>query len=192
MNESKREFVERLVAKEELSSDYRQKYEKEVQAMLEKQITGIRRLPYIISLVIGLGLFVLLGIMVVIAPKEIPISGRAIFAAGAVFGLGFAGLSAWILMNGALNLKKHPTAMAGMSWGIAVIIITLAVVAAPRFDDPARGALMIVGALPCLVAAAAFMVSNRIDQAQMKTGEKLLEIEYRLADLADKIGQDNR
>jgi hypothetical protein len=40
--------------------------------------------------------------------------------------------------------------------------------------------------------AAAFVLASRTEQAELRTKEKLLEIEYRLAELSEKIGSSQR
>ena len=49
------------------------------------------------------------------------------------------------------------------------------------------GLRMILSGLVFLVMGAVFLIRHVVEQSELKTREKLLEIEYRLAELADRI-----
>ncbi len=189
MSESHNEFRERLLKAERLNTAFKQKYEQEVRAMLEQKLTGARRWAYIGAAAMGIAFAGLFGTLAIILPREFPIWGRFIFAMGAVFGLTWAVLAGGIVRKGVIKLKTDPTAMAGMSWGLCVIVVTVLMLAQRDFPDPITGVSSLVIGLIFLVMAAVFMIFNRIDQAGLKTQEKLLEIEYRLAELAEEMGK---
>ena len=56
-----------------------------------------------------------------------------------------------------------------------------------KLADPIKGVQMVVNGLVFLMMAAVFMIFSRINQAELNTREKLLEIELRLAEIAEKI-----
>ena len=89
MTKSNKTFRDKLLEMEKPNSALKEKYEREVQAMIEKKLTGLRKLGTVVSLVMGLGFFVLFGTLAVIVPKEFPLWGRAIWAFGALFGSDF-------------------------------------------------------------------------------------------------------
>ena len=132
----------------------------------------------------GLGFTVLFGTVAVIAPAGFPWSGRLIFAAGALFGIGWAVLGIRIVWRGTMNLKTDTAAANGMAWVLVVLVATFAMVSAP---DTIVGLRMIVCSLVFLVLGVAFMTRHVVEQAELKTREKLLEIEYRLAELAETV-----
>ena len=70
MNE--RSFRERLLKTEQVTPALKQRYDQEIQAMLEKQLTGIRRWGWLGSAIMGLGFAVLFGTLAVITPAEFP------------------------------------------------------------------------------------------------------------------------
>ncbi len=192
MNDRHKDFRERLLAAEQVSPTYKEQYEKEVQAMLERKLTRGQRAGYGASAALGVTFLVIFGTAAVMVPREFPILARIGFAVGAVFGLVWAVFAGWIAGKGALDPKKHPTAMVGMGWGFTVIMITLFMLLSSKLPDPTTGIRMVVNGLVFLVFAAVFMISNRIDQAQLKTREKLLEIEYRLAELAETVAKSEQ
>lgn len=71
-----------------------------------------------------------------------------------------------------------------MGWGFTVLVVTVAMVCAP---ENVVGTRMVLSGLVFLVMAAAFLIRHVIEQSELKTREKLLEIEYRLAELADRM-----
>jgi MFS family permease len=189
MNESEKDFRDRLLDAERFSPALKEKYEKEVQEMLEQKLTGVRRWAYICGAAMGVGFALLFGTVAILAPREFPILGRIAFVTGAVFGLAFAGLAGWIAKKGTLKLKTHPVAMAGMAWGFTVIMVVLFMFLGSGLPDPIIGVRMIVIGLVFLVGAAVGLILARVEQAQLKTQEKLLEIEYRLAQMAEQIAK---
>ena len=132
----------------------------------------------------GLGFTILFGTVAVVAPAEFPLLGRLTFAAGALFGLGWAILGIRIYWRGVMNLKTDTTVANGMAWGVVILVSTTAMVSAP---DTIAGLRMIVCSLVFLVGGVAFMTRHVVEQAELKTREKLLEIECRLAELAESV-----
>jgi hypothetical protein len=133
----------------------------------------------------GAGFAVLFGTLAVVAPADFPWWGRLGFGAGALFGVGWAVLGIRVFGRGSLDLKFDAAAYAGMSWGLPVVIVTLAMVSAP---DDLIGLRMILCALVFLVGGAVFLLRHVIELSELKTREKLLAIEYRLAELAERLG----
>lgn len=179
MNES---FRDQLLKMERVTPALKERYEKEVQAMLEKRVTGIRRWVWLGCAVAGVGFAVLFGMLAITAPAEFPLTGRIAFAAGALFGIGWAVLGLRIFRRSSIDLKIDSGAAAGMAWGLPVILVTLFMVSAP---DTIIGLRMIVAGLVFLVMGLAFLLRHVIEQSELKTREKLLEIEYRLAELVE-------
>ncbi len=78
-------------------------------------------------------------------------------------------------------------ASAMVPWCFVVIMATLVLVNAGKFADPIRGVRMLVSILIFLVMAGIFVIRAFIERSELNTREKLLEIEYRLADLTEKM-----
>ena len=182
MNEANRVFRERLLDAEQVTPALKERYHKELQAMLEKKLSGFRRWVWLGSAIMGLGFAVLFGTLAVVEPAEFPPWGRLGFAAGALFGIGWLLLGLKVVWRGSLDLKFDTAAANGMAWGLAVVMVTLAMVFAP---ENTVGLRMILSGLVFLVMGALFVIRHVIEQSELKTREKLLEIEYRLAELTD-------
>ena len=115
-----------------------------------------------------------------------------VFAGGSLFGLAFAAMCVSIAVTGKFSLRKHPPAMAGSAWAFTVIVITMCLVTAPTLSDPAVGNRMLLSGLVFFIMAAVFLLASRTEQSELNLKEKLLEIEYRLAELTEKVDSSRR
>jgi len=188
VNRSDKDISNQLLGIEQWDPVYQERYRKELQKMLEKKLTGVRRWSYIFWIVLGIGFTILFGTVAIIA-RELPVLARVGFAVGAVSGLVWACLAGSIVKRGVFDLKAHPKAMAGLSWVTVVIMVTLFMLIGSRIPDAIKGVQMVVNCLVFLMMAAVFMIFARINQAELNTREKLLEIELRLAEIAEKMSE---
>jgi hypothetical protein len=184
MNSSSHEFRDRLLKMEQASPKLKERYMKEIQAMLEKPLTGIRRWGWLASAGLGLFFLILFGTAAIIAPAEFPWWGRLGFAAGALFGIGWMVLGIRVFWRGSENLKLDSGAAVGMGWGLVVFLVTVDFVWAPH---SIVGVRMLLSGLVFLVFAVVGLLQHAIKQSELKTRDKLLEIEYRLAELAEIV-----
>ncbi len=184
MIDDRHDFSDRLIQCESPTPALHEKYRKEITAMLEKELGPVGRAVWVFWAVFSLALAIIFGSVAVISYGDLPPWVTVGFAAGVVFGLAFGSLSGWIAWSGRINLKSQPSAMVGMSWAFVVLMTTLVLVFAP---DSIVGIRMLVSILIFLVMAAVFMLANRAEQVELRTKEKLLEIEYRVAELGEHL-----
>ena len=177
-------FRKRLLELEQPTPALRERHEREMQAMFDQPLTGIRRWSWLGAAVMGTVFALLFGTLAIVAPAEFPWYGRVVFAAGALFGIGWAIVGTRVFARGRLNLKADTATAAGMTWGLPVIVVTVALVWAPQ---DIAGVRMILFGLVFLVMGGAFLIRHVVEQSELKTRERLLEIEYRLAELAEAI-----
>ena len=189
MSEAKHGFGNVLAELQPVSAGMKEKYQREIQAMYEKQLTGYRRGVWLVAAVMGVGFAMLFGTMAVIMPEGFPLLGRLGFAAGALFGLGWTVLGLRIFRRGSLNLKVVTLAAAGMGWGLPLTVAIILMISAP---DTLAGLRTVVSALAYLVMGAVFLLQYVIERSEYKTREKLLEIELRLAELAERVAPQGR
>jgi hypothetical protein len=188
MNPTHDGLRERLLKMEQVTPSLKQRYEREIQDMLEKKLTGVRLWAWLVSAIAGLAFAVLFSTLAVMMPTGFPWPGRLGFAGSALFGIGWAILGIRVFRNGSLDLKIDTGAAAGMSWVLPVFLVTLFMVWAP---DSITGLRMIVSSLAFLIMGAVFLIRHVIEQSELNAREKLLEIEYRLAELTEamKLGR---
>jgi len=188
MNDS---FRERLLRLEQVTPALKERYDKEVQAMLEKRITGTGRWVWLGSTVMSVVFAVLLGTLTIIAPAEVPLPARIGPAVGALFSVGFAILGLRVFRRGSIDMKFDTAVYNGMIWVFVVLMAIMFMVMSLLVPDRIVGLWMIIFALVFLVVGAVFLIRHVIEQSELRTREKLLEIEYRLAELAEamKLGK---
>lgn len=179
-------FRERLLESEKMTPALRERYEREVQMLLEKKLTAPRRWGIIALIIVMLAQTAFFG-YAIIAFTGLPVLGRIGFGVGVLFALSFAVLLLSILRRGSVNVKTHPSVIVGITWVFLVIMITLFMLIAGRITDPAWGMSMVLNGLVFLTFGVVFLLQNQINQAQLKTHEKLLEIELRIAEIAEKL-----
>lgn len=187
MNKSEKTFRDKLLDMEKPSANYREKYEKEVQAMVEKKLAGLTKWSHIVGLAMGIGFAVLFGTVAVVSKEALWL--RLFFAMGAIFGLVIIAAEGAILKKGTINLKEDPLAMAWLGWAFVLIIAAVIMVFSTKVGDPTKVTRAFVFVLFFVLMAAVQLLKAIIERSELNTREKLLEIEYRLAELAGKKGE---
>ena len=177
-------FRDRLIESEPFDLERRKTYEQEIQNMFERKLTPVRKTALVMTVVIGLGSAALCGFLALTEP-ELPPLARAGLATGVVFGVAWAVVAFVIVRHGAINLKTHGYWMASMVWVFTLLMVIFFLMIAATMDDQLKGLLMVGNGLVFLICAAVHWISYKIDDARLSTREKLLELELRLADLAE-------
>jgi len=188
MGPTEKKFGQKLAGMEQATAALKEKFDREIRAMTEQKLTKARKLAWVASGILGLGFLAVFGTVAVIAPAEFPLLGRVGFGVGAAFGLAWAAFCLSIIRRGSFDRRKVAVAAAGIAWGFTVIMTTLMLLLSNQHPDKVVGTRMVVVSLVFLVMAAVFMIGARVQTAELNTREKLLEIEYRLAELSEKIG----
>lgn len=187
MNESNKTFRDKLLDVEKPNATYKEKYEKEVSAMFEKKLTFFGRLIYALLGVIALGWGLWYGVAGILGLMELPVSARIVFTILAIICLSFAVLAGWTAKNGTIKLKLQPPAITCMIWAFVVVMLMGLMAKGIRQAEPIWAIQAVVYGSVFLIVTSLLMIVNRIQQSEYNTREKLLEIEYRLAELAEKI-----
>jgi membrane associated rhomboid family serine protease len=179
-------FRERLLELEQVTPALKERYNKKVQAMLEKRLTGTDRKVWLGGTVMSVVFAVLLGALAIIPPaEEVPLPARIPVAVGVLFSVGFAIFGLRVLWRGSMDLKFDTSVIIGMVWGLAVLVVIMFTVMSLLVPDRIVGLWMMIFGLVVLVVGAVFLIRHVIEQSELKTHEKLLEIEYRIAELAE-------
>ena len=193
MNESKKQFVDRLLTADTPSPDTRERYEKEVRAMLEKTASPRQRGVYLVVAVLLVPLSIMLvasGVSAIAShpppePEMLMFASIYLVASGLALSV-IAGILFWAFWKGVINLRWSR----GWATGLGVVYIGLLgwlfLCTARYLPEVLRDDLRVLG-LVLLVYAAVAWVAHNVAQAEMKTAEKLLEIELRLAELGENL-----
>jgi hypothetical protein len=182
MNPSQDSFRDRLLQSERVTPSLKERHEQEIREMIEKQLTTPGRIVWGLSGALGLVFMVVISIVAIVA--EAPWQARVGLAGSGLFGLGWAYLGFKVYRRGSIDLKVDPAIYSGLAWCLPIFLVTMFGVWAP---NNLMGLRMIVTASIFLLIGAVFLIQNFIMQSELKTREKLLEIEYRLAELAEAV-----
>jgi hypothetical protein len=189
MNTTHNHWRERLLRAEQITPSLKDRYDKEIQMMIEKKLTGFGRWVWLVQAIASLAFAVFLGVLAVTLPAAFPWPGRLGLAGGVVFSIGWAILGIRVFRRGLLDLKIDTGAVAALSWCLPVFLVTIFMVWAP---NSIAGLRMILFGLVFLVMGAVFLIRHVIEQSELKSREKLLEIEYRLAELTEALKPPTR
>jgi RNA polymerase sigma-70 factor (ECF subfamily) len=180
---------DRLCGLEPQTPLLRERYLKEIQAMLERKLRLGEKLFVAVVSVVALGQAAYLAVLAGIH-GELPVLARVGLAGGALFSVAFAVLGARTLRRGTWELRIQPAAIAGLVWVFAVLLETCFLVLAPQFPDHFLATVALFSGLVLLVGAGVMLVNARVEQAELRTREALLRLEYRLAELSEgRTGQ---
>ena len=180
------EFREKLLGVQEISPALRDSYRQEVDAMLRPPLTKRARMIGIVLLVL------LLGCTVLIARADLVYHVRGLMLVGHIaLAAGFVGASLYILRD--LRRRKHTQASVRSIAGILTIsagtITVMALMLGLRSPSDPRSLFNVFYVFVFYFACAVWGLDSRIASAELSAREQALRIEYRLADLAERLGR---
>lgn len=185
MNERNKQLRDALLASEPIRDELKLRYEKEKRAMFEQKLTAPRKWGMVVLTVIMFCLFIIFS-YAAFASDELPLLARMSFVLGIVFSLAFAVMLINVLRKGSYNLRSDANAQASALWIFFVLFITIMMMLGGRMEDKVTAVQMVLNATVFLLMGVAFLLKNAVEQSELKTREKLLEIEYQLSLLTDK------
>jgi hypothetical protein len=125
------------------------------------------------------------GSLVVTEPN-LPTLARLGLGTGVLFGLAWLAVMVTVLRRGAIQMKTHGRSMAIMVWVFTLLMVVFNLILSPSIDSDAQRQILLASSLVFLVGAAVYWLSFKIDDAQLSVREHLLQLELRLAELAER------
>lgn len=199
MTEPNKTLRERLLDMETPNVNQKEACERQVQALLERRLSVPAR--------VGLGLLAILGALLVrdflyLWRWALPPDGEmsrsvtgTVWFVGVAFGVVYTALSGYAAVRGRLGSRIRPSLMAGTGAAMAFVYMVVRVFGMEypllRYD-PHDGRILLVGQLGAavfflLVFGGLYLILRVVYRMEYKTQEKLLELEYRLVDLAERF-----
>jgi hypothetical protein len=190
MNESKKQFVEQLLAADPPTAEARGPYEKEMRTMFEKTLTGNERRGYRYCAVL-MGLAALTcGLEALFVWVDHSHEGVQFIAAflllTAMALLVVAGILFRASWKGVLSRRTSNKWAAGAGVAYAGLVGCLLLLMGQSLPEMLGDVVRVLGLVLLVYAAVAWM-RHRIGQAELRTAEKLLEIELRLAQIGETL-----
>lgn len=188
MNESKKRFIDQLLAADPPSGDARRRYEKEVRAMLEKTLTPRQRVERLGAALVMVLSAAAIGSGALVLPPELD-AGKYLsasllvtaFALLAIAGILFHG--SW---RGVVNQHMSRVWAAGVGIVYVGLLGWLFLLMARFMPELLRDDVRVFGLVLLVYAAVAWM-RHRVAQAESRTAERLLEIELRIAEIGEAL-----
>lgn len=175
-----------LASQEPVRPDLRERYEEKVRQMLEKKLNTIQKTMYSVSAGIAVAMAAGFG-WIGITAEELPPLARGTFGIGAIFALVWVGMMVRILRKGSTHTILDENAQGGWAYGVTLLVAVSTLMLAGQNPDATRSVFMVVSALVFFLGGCVALLLARIQQSEMKTRENMLEIEYRLAEIAESL-----
>ena len=173
-------FSDRLIAVESLKPDVQEQLKKELHDMFNKELNTPGRMIFGIGATIA-AISGLVCLTLVLTEQQLPTAARIGLGVGSLFGFSWAFFAGRVCWSGNLDLRIDARRMAQMVWVFTVLMMTCFLCLGMSAKDHTQGILMIVYTLPFLICAGVYLLSFRIEQTELSTREKLLELELQLA-----------
>jgi len=200
MNKPNEALRDRLLNIEKLNDTPRKIYEKEVQAMIRKELSAFGRVCFGLLLLIGI-LFIMffVGMLLSVLPGTNPNNFVRITYPFVILGLILSGawviLLGYLVISGKCGLRINLSLITGIGLAISflvTIIFTLIqeyglVRANPQDWRVKMNEQLAVAIFFMLVFIGLYLIIRALYRLEFKTQEKLLEIELRLGELGEKI-----
>ncbi|MFC1732369.1 hypothetical protein ACFL6I_18855 [candidate division KSB1 bacterium] len=180
-------FRDKLIKSETADPALREKYNREIRSMLEYKLSVVRKILYAVLIIFGLAMAGLLGFLSIFRLPDYSVLIRLALGTGALFCLLWTALLVRILVRGRMDMKTQPAAFAGIAWMFIVIIVFMMILGTARMTDKLEAVNMLVNGLVIMVFAAVYLIIHRISKSELQTREKLLEIECRITEMAEKM-----
>jgi MFS family permease len=183
--EHRTDFRDRLLAVEPLSPDSAKHLQQELHAMFVRELTTPRRITFSIVADIALVSAAVCAFLALTEPT-LPMLPRIGLGTGTLFGLAWATIAARVCWRGTIDLKLDSRRIAAMVWVFTVLMMVFFLMIGMSVEDRLLGLMMIANGLAFLILAAVYWLTHRIEQAELTTREKLLQLEVRVAELCEK------
>jgi hypothetical protein len=197
MNESQRTFRDRLLSIEKRNAVYKNKFEKEAQKMFEKKLSYIWRAGFVILSIIGLLAFIPFFELASskMGVEALGLIVRTSAVLGAAFCLAWTFLMGWVAVRGRLNLRTQPVHMVVIGialgfLGVTHFMFTFVFPISLNYPTDYRSIcglqLALIGFFFVTTVGLCIILSF-LCRAGLRNREKLLEIEYRILELGEKM-----
>jgi hypothetical protein len=192
MNEPKKEFAEQLLACDRSTPNARANYEKELRAMLDCKLNAKQRRERLVAAVVLSFCALLMGHAAFEAFRarmpgfELPAFVGAYMSLTAAALVGIVIVLAIGVWRGGYPRWLHRKLVAGIAIAYVGLTGWIFMVASSHTPELFRNDLFVFGLILALYAATAW-IRQRVGQAELTTREKLLEIELRLAEIAESL-----
>jgi hypothetical protein len=180
---SKESFRRQLLAADEESPALRAEYNRRIKTMFEVKVSPAKKAWFTLLLIFCLASGC--AAISLVVTETLPPAARVGLMLGAAFSAAWAFYLFRIVRRGTLRRQIDPPAAAGMGF---VFSLAMCIVFAVSGMDAAKVVLM---AVLFLFPAGLMLIRTVVEQAEMRTHERILELEYKISRLDEKLGGDD-
>jgi drug/metabolite transporter (DMT)-like permease len=186
MTDKSNEFRQRLLKVQEMSPELRQGYQKEIDALLSPSLTSRQK-------AVGIALLVLLLACVagIVRAMLFYHPGRMILTAWVVLACAFSWAAYLIirdLWRGTHSPKPVGSIAGTLTNAAGVLTVIVLMIGLGKPSDP-KSMFDAFYVFVFYFACVAWGLESRITTAELASREQLLRMEYRLADIAERMGK---
>ena len=181
---TKQKFREQLLDADSASLTLRLDYERRMNAMLERKLTRAKKFWFV-----TLTLFCIIAgattLMLALTEPKLPPVARIGLLIGTMFAVSWSVFLVRIVRRGTMKLRIDPPLAAGMGFMFALIMCVLFAVAGMP------PAYVTMNAALFLIPAGLIVLRTVIEQSESRMQERLVELQYKVARLTEKFGDDD-
>lgn len=176
------EFREKLMAAEPDNPAGRAEYEKRLNALLEEPITWKRKGGLLLAIAASLASIVISTVLAV-RFRHGPAVVLEAMAIGAGFGIVGLIVAGRILLRGVYHRRRDTVTQANLIW-VFTVLLQVTFMEADGLH-PQSGMRLTIFGLVFLIGASVLLLRTVIEQSELRTREKLLELQCDVAELKD-------
>ena len=180
---------DKLLEAEPEDAALRAEYERRLAAMIEMPLTWYRKAGLVFGALACVATAVITGV-VIFGVRHLPPAAVGGLAAGGALALVGAIIAGRILARGTYRRDRDSAAQAGLIWMFAVVLITSFMLTGGI--DSIRGVGLTVIGIVFVIFAGVLLLRTVIEQSELRTREKLLELELRLTRITDELTKARR
>ena len=183
------EFKDNLMKSDAENASARARYEKSLVGLIESPLQWPRKAGLVFAMLISIGTLVLCAILAIRFRNEPAVMLQG-FALGGIFGIVGAILIGRILVRGAHHRRRDSVAQANLIWAFTVLMEVIFM----EMDGPypKSGGRMTIFGLVFLIGGAVLLLRTVLEQSELRTREKLLEVQFDVAKMKEAIGKSGR
>lgn len=181
MEPEREPFRARLLASESWESPARERYEQAVSDLLSRKLTPAQRGAFGLLAVV-LPCTAAAFVWLAATQGQLPVLGRILFLESALFAIVGAGYLDAVLRRGEFHRRRMPSFIAGLMWIFAVLLSIHFVALIPFIKNVSVAVHLLGLAMIVLIGAALQLLRTCIEQSELNTHERMLEVLCRLAE----------
>jgi hypothetical protein len=166
----------------------REEFDRRLRSLFDQKLSLADWTKFVLVGVGGLAGATICGLLVATEPAEMPTRTRVALGALTLIGLSWTAFAGVILRRGSINSAVHGTLAARMGFAYTLIATAAIAILSLSGASKATGAGILLLPIAALALAAVVLIVHHIRQAELRLRRDMLQIEYRVAKLAE-IGE---